>query len=591
MLEKLLELLSHIFQCSFTLLPKTHPLPQKKKIFSLDATRLLVVECDIPYASLMNIKKIIDLYVHLEQSFDQMEQKTKLLEEELLSILQSEKLFFQSDGNLKKFFLFLQKPFIRYALIEQTRTIINSGIDPFTLATTKEKLKKVDEFSLPIKNGELYATKIYDMMLIIDSRHPLDEFFKKIARSRLLLLFYLFEAQKGVAIDSLTGAYTRRKFLQDISSLEQYAFLFINLKDFKTINDIYSSALGDKLLQEVVLRAKEVFGNENVYRVYGDRFAFVLSPQDDALKLLQKVFRPFILTNTLTEREVLLEVEYQAVLFQKKCEEMLQKAMNVLKKIDKQFIIFEEEGEPLLHSEQKRVTLLLQALEKDAIIPYFQKIVHRDAKTYYYEALLRIQLDGKLYTPGQFLQVAKDKGLYHKLNLIMIRKILNIVHSHSIRVSINIDIYDILQKSFLPTLKELITTIHIDPTYLQFEILETENIYQYLQETLHFIKQIKELGCRIALDDFGKGYSNFSLLKDLPIDAIKLDKTLIESATTSQKGYILLQKIAQMFENLQIATVAEGIGDKKTYEKIKNLPLTSYQGFFFHKPAPIGNIL
>jgi len=427
------------------------------------------------------------------------------------------------------------------------------------------------------------------LTFIAKSRKKILPFIKDIIRSRLLWLNALYEAKMNYQIDKLTGLYTRSKFLEDLEQLRHSRFIFINIKNFKSINELYTSKVGDEVLKEFAFRLKKIEG-ALYYRLYGDRMAVVY--QDDIelmLNSIEAIFhKPFFISHPQTKEPLSLQIDFQIVVFESYVDEILEKAMSAFKKSSQTVAFFHKDIEPLLKEEITYYKLLLKALEEDKVVPFFQRVVDlQKAKTAYFEALMRIIDKERIYPPVKFIEIAKERGLYTKLNKVMIKKSIESIKELDAMVSINIDIYDILQPNFIDFIKKELKAKDISGKFIQFEILETEDIYHHLQELKTFIQEVKKLGCNIALDDFGKGYSNFLALSDLLIDNLKIDMSLIQRIKEDKKIYHIVKTISQMAKDLDLQTTAEGIANKDIKNIAQKMGINKFQGYFIEKPKSI----
>jgi len=157
----------------------------------------------------------------------------------------------------------------------------------------------------------------------------------------------------------------------------------------------------------------------------------------------------------------------------------------------------------------------------------------------------------------------------------------------NIKISLNIDVYDILYKDFIEYLINFINANHISPKCLQFEILEEEDLYKYFDKIKIFVDSMKKIGCKIALDDFGKGYSNFALISRLNIDNLKIDMSLVKDIDKDNKSYEVLKFIINIAKILNIKTTTEGVENENIYNKLLELKPDFLQGYYFHKPSAI----
>lgn len=126
---------------------------------------------------------------------------------------------------------------------------------------------------------------------------------------------------------------------------------------------------------------------------------------------------------------------------------------------------------------------------------------------------------------------------------------------------------------------------------VQFEILEEENIYKHIPKVKHFIEQVKNLGCSVALDDFGKGYSNFAAIQELQVDHLKIDLSLVKPIAKDENSYKILQAIAMISEELRLDAIAEGVSSEDIFQKLQACSIPYLQGFFIDMPKSLDEIV
>ena len=193
--------------------------------------------------------------------------------------------------------------------------------------------------------------------------------------------------------------------------------------------------------------------------------------------------------------------------------------------------------------------------------------------------------EGNVLSPASFLKIAKESRLYASLTEITVRKNFNAFKNSAYTFSVNLSIEDIMDKSFNDFLrKELNNNAQLGQRII-FEFLESEGIESY-EIVLKFIKEMKNYGCKIAIDDFGSGYSNFEHILKLYVDYIKIDASLIKNIDKDINSEIIVETIVNFTKKLNIETVAEYVDSFEVYKKIKELGVDYSQGYFIGKPEP-----
>lgn len=236
------------------------------------------------------------------------------------------------------------------------------------------------------------------------------------------------------------------------------------------------------------------------------------------------------------------------------------------------------------------IELLKSNISQNLITPYYQAIYDNNSDTINkYEALMRIvDLNGNILNPGAFLGKSKKYRLYPKLMSIMIEKVLNVVKEHKIHVSLNFEFNDILN----PMLKSLLMSQIIGygiGQYITIEILESEKIQDF-DVVRTFIDDIKIYGVKVAIDDFGSGFSNYEHILELDIDYIKLDGSLVQKIDEDVYNH-LIKSIVSFCQDENIKVIAEFVKDIKILRYVKSLCIDYSQGYYLAMPQPIESIL
>ena len=245
-----------------------------------------------------------------------------------------------------------------------------------------------------------------------------------------------------------------------------------------------------------------------------------------------------------------------------------QNSMNLEKRIDRNI---------------KGITKIKKAIETDNIITYFQPIYNiKYQKIDKYETLIRLNDREKILSPDEFLDISKRSKLYPSLTKIVIEKSFKKFSNSNLGFSINISIDDVKDIETVKFIKEKLSKTP-NPQLVVFEILESEGFESY-DEMVEFIQDIKKFGAKIAIDDFGSGYSNFSHLLKLNVDYLKIDASLIKNITADKNSKILVNSIVHFTKSLNIKTVAEFVENEETLNELQKLGVDYAQGYYIGKP-------
>lgn len=401
------------------------------------------------------------------------------------------------------------------------------------------------------------------------------------------------ELRKQLYTDTLTKLPNRHSLLNNIISNNDGALLIINIDDFKEINDFFGQVAGDDILKSFAYRLNRMFNkkqNATVSRLSGDEFALFFSKKPSmkefveiAEKLVTDVEKMiFLYENNELSIRVSVGGSYQI-------ENILEKADIALKSAKKRqesFLLYDEKLniEVQYKNNIEWVKKLKIAIANDKIVPYFQALYdNKSDKIASYECLIRlIDEDGSIITPFEFLTIAKKSRLYSKLTRVMIEKSCKYFENIDSDFSVNLSVEDILNKNTVEYIKQKIKEHNVSSKII-FEILESEGIENY-EDISIFTKEMKALGCRISIDDFGSGYSNFEHILKLNVNYIKIDGTLIKNIDHDINAQIIVKTIVDFAQRLNMLTVAEFVHNEEVYKKIKELRIDRTQGFFLAEP-------
>ncbi len=264
-------------------------------------------------------------------------------------------------------------------------------------------------------------------------------------------------------------------------------------------------------------------------------------------------------------------------------------AMYLNKDAQNNFLIASNEREILFEQSEddvRKFELLNYAINNDKIIPYYQGIRDNENDVITkYEALMRIQgEDGKIYPPGFFLDASKRLMLYLTISKKMIDTALNDFVDKESELSINLSLLDVqsdkFQEWFLDRIKK-----HPRPEKLIIEFVETEN-YDNKNELFDFLNKIRDIGCKIAVDDFGVGYATYSSIISLKPDMIKIDGDIIKKLSNSQDCVTILESICYMAKLINAKTTAEFVENEEIQNIVTGYQVHYSQGYHFAKPEP-----
>lgn len=417
--------------------------------------------------------------------------------------------------------------------------------------------------------------------------------------------------------DALTGLYNRAKFEATLTDLlsqghrnsSTHALLYLDLDQFKVINDTNGHIAGDELLKELSeVLSTQVRQDDCFARIGGDEFALIVKncdidgAQHIANKLLDAIrgFR-FTWKNQLFELRGSIGI---AVISSnsKQPEEILSQAdvaCYMAKDLGRNRIhVYHEYDEELQsrHEEMRQVSRINKAITEERLVLYFQEIVPVDSRQTsgrHFEILLRMKgNDGTLIPPGLFLPAAERFNLMASIDRFVISEaldFLNRTNESSDQVglcSINISGQSFCSDNFLEFLVEEVTRSSFPAQKLCFEITETVAISNMVK-VKKVMNRLKAVGCRFALDDFGSGMSSFGYLKSLPVDYLKIDGQFVKNIKTDPVDRIIVNSINEVGHSLGIRTIAEFVENDDILEVLGSLGVDFAQGYGIARPQPL----
>lgn len=414
----------------------------------------------------------------------------------------------------------------------------------------------------------------------------------------------LYHFKKQAFTDSLTKLGNKQKLDYDLSDEKVNVLLLMNIKEFSLINELYGIKSGNEVLIAI---SKELnkFAEKysmKVYRISSDEFAFLVYDdsfsEDEYLDILDELHQN-IKDIKIEVGKFLDIVEIEAVFgvsHGNEDDNLVEKAQMALKKAKEKTLPYMAYTQHLDTKERSSTIIkmkktLKHALKNNNIVPFFQEIRDRDEKIVKYEALVRLidYKNGKekvLY-PVDFLLIAMNGGLYSDLAKEVLRQALEYFSDKKEMISINFLPNDFFQPKVIDTFIEIVESFD-EPERIVIEITEEQNIDDF-KRLIKVVKRFRKVGVKIAVDDFGSGYANYSHILKLKPDYLKIDGSLIKNILTDDESNVLVKSIVRFAQDLGIKTIAEFVEDKETFETLRGYGVDEYQGYYFGKAKDLIN--
>lgn len=394
-------------------------------------------------------------------------------------------------------------------------------------------------------------------------------------------------------------------------SLHHGAVLMIDLDGFKMINDTKGHAIGDQLLIEVAQRLKScIREGDTVARLGGDEFVVMLEAlsqdADQAAqqarilshKIMSAICSPFVIAAELLHCTSSIGVSMLTALTMESSETILKHAdvaMYQAKSAGRNTMrFFDSEVYALLERRQLLAAELRHALLENQFALYYQAQVDHESKVLGAEALLRWQhpLRG-LVSPDEFIPLAEETGLILPIGHWVLHTACTQLKiweaspaTNHLILAVNVSAQQFSQSDFVEQVCKVLDETGAKATLLKIELTESLMLHD-VTDTIKKMGELKLLGIRFSVDDFGTGHSALSYLTKLPISQLKIDRSFVCNIETNQSDAIIAQTIIGMANNLGFNVIAEGVENETQRILLENYNCPSYQGYLFSKPVPL----
>ncbi len=400
------------------------------------------------------------------------------------------------------------------------------------------------------------------------------------------------EIYYNLTTDSITNLYSRAKLYNDLNELNEVGLILIDIDSFSTINNAYGYSVGDIILITIAnILQKEIIETKLIYRIESDNFILLFQNKDDKYLLNIALRIKSILSDypfKIEDLTLFLNVSIGIANYPN--DNLLQKsemAINASREKQDDKIEFYSENLESIKTINNNLfwsKKLTKAINSNNLIAYFQPIVDcKTKKIVKYETLVRLIFENTIYSPIDFLGAARNAGLLTKITKIVFEQACNTFSKNNLEFSVNITDHDLMQKNFTDTLINYCKKYNINTNRVSLEILEESSIGKNVQANKN-LKELRKLGFLLSIDDFGVEYSNFSQLKHLDIDSVKIDGSFIKDINTNKNSQYITESILLYTKQIKVKTVAEFVHSKEVFDEINRLGIDYAQGYFFGKP-------
>jgi diguanylate cyclase (GGDEF)-like protein len=395
-------------------------------------------------------------------------------------------------------------------------------------------------------------------------------------------------------VDSLTNLPNLYKLRHDLEEQSECTFIVFNIDNFKMINDFYGFVIGDYVLEQFAKSIESLMDGLVVYRMSGDEFAVLVDESMDFYRLksymtqVADAFRN--LSYNYHQTQIYIDVTLASSASQNR-DDIFSKvgmALKYAKEMRLPFWIYEDR----MHFEReyetnlKTAVKIRKAIEHSGITPYFQPIVsNTTGKIEKFECLSRlIDENGTIHAPDRFIDIAKKIKVYDQVTQTIIEKSFATFAENEYDFSINLSIEDVMSHEMYSFIIDKLKSSNMGKRVI-FELLESEAVEDY-KKVSRFITEVKRFGARVAIDDFGSGYSNFSYLTKIDVDYIKIDGSLIADIDTNDNSLAITETIVAFAKKMKIKTIAEFVHSSTVMAQVKNIGIDYSQGYHIDEPHP-----
>lgn len=429
-----------------------------------------------------------------------------------------------------------------------------------------------------------------------------NDIFLHVGRARLMGL-----ARQASLTDTMTGAPNTIKLSNHIvdlkvsQKLSEFAGIFANIKNFKFINKSLTPAVGDKALITYVKTIQESLEeDEFIARLGGDNFFFLI--RKDNLENFIERYSSIKASISLGEKTVLFELNSRMGIYQIKETDTMSEimvnssiALSVARNtLGGDITYFNQEMHDKALHEKEISSIFQKALSNNEFVVYYQPKVNLQTQELKgCEALVRWVRNGKIIPPSDFIPVLEKEATICQLDFLVFETVCQNIREwldagiEPVRISSNFSKLHLRNKNLADQIIDLMKKYKVDSRYVEIELTEVSD-FEDNQTMQQFVNKLRDRGISVSIDDFGTGYSTLGVLKDLNVNVIKLDKSLLDHIGEEDKRQheVVVKNMVSMMNELNMEVVAEGVENDKQIDFLKNINCSLVQGFIYDKPLP-----
>lgn len=408
-----------------------------------------------------------------------------------------------------------------------------------------------------------------------------------------------------IAYDSLTGVFCREYFIQKVEQTlhagpeEKYYLLLTNILGFKYYNEIFGEARGDEVLiaQADMLRQEDDFFIWHG-RVSGNEFGALISKEKyDEKKLTELISQ---LQDRFTNEHYWMHIHVGVYCVQDRDESvsiMLGKAKMAIEALQREYsacVAYYDSGMLEKSLQEKRILGEFEhALEDGQFCFYLQPQVRKDGTCFGAEALVRWKHPERgLVPPAEFIPILENTGLIWRLDKYIWEQVVKKLKQwrelgrEDICISVNMSARDFYYLDLCDTFSSLCEKYQVSPNRLKLELTETALMTE-VESQVKLLKELRDYGFEIEIDDFGSGYSSLNMLKDIQADILKIDMAFLHESEHNPRSWSILQSIVELAKTIGMDTITEGVETGEQMSNLADMGCNKFQGYYFSRPLPV----